>query len=281
MGAQEIGKISTHSDTTFPTSEEAIAIEKFALSVTLPILLDTSDGAPLLATATQFQIAGRTFLITARHIFDDLPDHTALAFPSNPMHAGISTFGSFNLAKPTEEQFDVAVMEIVDLETIAALNSGWGSLSLANVAVPSRAGVAFFVSGYPASLTTSAIKSTTGKFATAYTERLVGVPIEAKSPVDARLDLFFRYGETATSISGRKLKTPDLRGVSGASVWEFAHLTGGVWIPADAMKVVGVQSAAVHSKYFCAKNWWAVAKVLEKIDDEIANAVRSKLAEYG
>ena len=44
-----------------------------------------------------------------------------------------------------------------------------------------------------------------------------------------------------------------------------------------ATRVVGIQSAYIHSKYIRAKNWWAVAKVLEQAGVDLAETVRAKL----
>ncbi|CAL8480967.1 protein of unknown function (plasmid) [Caballeronia sp. S22] len=39
-----------------------------------------------------------------------------------------------------------------------------------------------------------------------------------------------------------------------------------------------IQSAYIHSKYIREKSWLAVAQVLEQVDEQLAAAVRSKLA---
>lgn len=264
-----------------PTPQEAAAIEKFALNVTIPILLETKNGAGLLATGTLFEIAERHFIVTARHIFDDVCDLTTLAFPENPLKGGLHTFGNFQLAKPTEEHLDIAVMELKDAEVISKLKSGWQFLSLSNVALPSATSPdgAFFLSGYPGSLTKNSGGWLQGVFATAYTQRIPDTPSGASAPVIPELDLFFNYGHEATSITGKQVETPKLPGTSGASVWEHKPTSTAVWTPESAVRVVGVQSAYVHSKYFRAKNWLAVAKVLEQIAPPVAEAVRSRLRE--
>ena len=78
------------------TNIEAVAIERFTLNVTVPILYDSGDSGQLLATGTLFKVENRSFIITARHIFDDLPDPTRLAYPENPTRGGLFTLGSFN-----------------------------------------------------------------------------------------------------------------------------------------------------------------------------------------
>ena len=262
------------------TAIETDAIERFALSVTVPIFLEVGDSSGLLATGTLFKVDGRSFLITARHVFDNLPDLTRLAYPENPIRGGLFTFGSFTVLKPIEEHIDVAAVELKNAEMIAKLEANWQFLSLDNVAAPTMVtgDGAFFVSGYPASLTKTEAGWTRGKLATAYTQRLPTPPANAEPPVIAELDLFFDYGHDATSVTGQPVKTPELPGVSGASVWELRSAPG-VWTPETATRVIGIQTAYVHSKYFRAKNWWAVAKVLEQADPALAAAVRAKLVE--
>lgn len=261
--------------------EEASAIERFALNVTIPILIDIGGRTALLATGTLFEIDGRVFIITARHIFDDIPDLTKLAYPDSPIKGGLHTLGSFEIFKPKEEHIDVAAVELRTPKTLNNLCAAWQLLTLNNVAAPSSdlSDGAFFLSGYPASLTKEAEGWLKGTFATAYTQRLPDVPKEAAAPVFENLDLFFEYGHDAISITGKPVATPELPGVSGASVWELKPPSEGMWTPEKLTRVVGIQSAYVHSKYFRAKNWLAVAQVLELVDARLAIAVRKRLGE--
>ncbi|MCA8043593.1 hypothetical protein [Burkholderia seminalis] len=258
---------------------ESAAIEKFALSVTVPIFLEMGDWGGLLATGTLFKIDERAFLITARHIFDDVQDASKLAYPENPLRGGLYTFGSINILKPTEEHIDVAAIELLSPETVQRLNANWKFLGLANVASASMttSDGSCFVSGYPESLTQNVQGWTKGKFVTAYTQRFHDVPPEARLPVIPDLDLFFDYSDEGTSITGETVQTPELPGVSGASIWELVSSTSSVWSPEAVTRVVGIQSAYVHSKYIRAKSWWAVAKVLEQADEQLAIAIRRKL----
>jgi hypothetical protein len=262
-----------------PTLDEASAIEKFVLNVTIPIVLETGDEARLHATGTLFQLAGRQFVITARHIFSDLSDWTKLAFPEAPLKGRLNTFGNFNLSRPREESFDIAIMELLDDETIEKLKDGWQFLSLDNVALPSTITPdgSFFLSGYPTSLTKMVNGWLHSTIATVYTQRITNVPPKVNPPIIPGLDLCFEYGHEATCITGKKVQTPKLHGASGASVWEYKPVPSSVWTPESVTRVVGVQSGYLHSKLFLAKNWWTVSKALVMIDHKIAQAVQSKL----
>lgn len=259
--------------------QEASAIEQFALNVTVPLLYEVGDTAHLWASGTLFGVADSVFIITARHIFDKLPDLTRLVYPESPIGGGLRTLGSYNILKPKQEFVDVAAIELKSPETIARIRANWQLLTLENVASPSGAQAAgtFFLAGYPGSASSSDARWVRTPIITAFTKRMPYVPPEAEKPVDPRLDLFFEYGFDGTSLTGKIVKTPELPGTSGASVWEVRPVLNGLWTVEKATRVVGVQSGYIHGNYFRAKSWWAVALVLELANEAVADAVRAKL----
>ena len=264
---------------TVPTKEESDAITAFALSVTVPIFRETHDGAELLASGTLFEVAGLKFVITARHIFDVVSDPKKLAYAESRSKGDMHTFGNFQIGKPTEKHFDVAVMALQSNETISKLKAGWRFLSLENVSVPSSSASdgSILLAGYPCARTQKSDRWLRGSFLAVYTQRFLKPPSEAEEPINPGLDLFFDYAREATSITGTPVATPELEGCSGASVWEYRRSSSPIWTAESAVRVVAVQSAYVHSKYFRAINWLAVAKVLEMIDPKIATEIASYL----
>lgn len=261
---------------------EVAAIEQFAIGVTIPILheIDRHPDATLLATGTLFKIGTDHFVITARHVFDDCVDPKKIAYPEAPKKGSIHTFGDYELIKPTEAHIDVAAMHLKDEETIERLNATWQFLSLNNIAMPrsNAPDGTTFVAGYPAKLTGTIDDFLAAKFVTVYTQQLPVAPEEAESPVIAELDYFFDYARTATTVAGVEIDTPKLPGVSGASVWqEYDGLAGSVWTPESAFRVIGIQSAYLHSKYIRVKSWVAVAQVLAQVNPSLAQAIKTQL----
>ncbi|WP_145978870.1 hypothetical protein [Pseudomonas mosselii] len=258
---------------------EADIVHRFVMSVTIPILHELGDAAALLATGTLFKIAGRSFIITARHVFDEVSDLTLLAYPENPLKGSLHTFGDMAIYKPKEEHIDVAVIELLDPETLRRLHAGWQFLELKNVGIPSKNldDGSVFVGGYPQSLTDLQDGWTTGAFLTAYTQRIPDTPSGALEPVCEDLDMFFDYGHLAHTLTGEPITTPVLKGVSGGSIWEMVEPTSTVWSPDQNVRVIGVQSSFRHSDFIRAKNWWAVAAVLEEVDEGLAAEVHAKL----
>lgn len=218
-------------------------------------------------------------LVTARHVFDEVSDLEKLAYPEAPKRGSLHTLGKSVVVKPTDENIDVAVVLLDDPETVERLNKSWQFLSLKNIAAPalSTPDGQFFVAGFPASLTKPVGDWLSGAFVTAYTQRIPEIPADAERPVDPQLDLFFDYAKTAYLESGKEVNTPELPGVSGASIWQARDPSSPIWTPEGSFAVVGVQSAYIHSKYIRAKSWWAVAKVLEQIDAQLATTVRAEL----
>jgi hypothetical protein len=103
-----------------------------------------------------------------------------------------------------------------------------------------------------------------GTLLTVYTDRIEQIPAEASPPVDPRLDLFFRYEPDAIDYNDNLVPTLPLPGTSGSSVWEYLE-PAGLWTAENALRVVGVQSAAFPRKYFRAKSWehiWAAFRDL-------------------
>ncbi len=259
---------------------EKSTVESFARTVTLPLLLDIDDKVTLQGTGTLFKIAGQHMVVTARHVFDDIPDLEKFAFPEAPKGGAIHTFGQSVVVKPTSPNIDVAVILLNDPATVERLSKAWQFLSLANIADPAvnAPDGHFFVAGYPVSMTKPVGGWLSGGFVTAYTQRIPDIPAEAELPVSAELDLFFDYRKTATVESGAEIATPKLPGVSGAAIWQAKEIDAtAIWTPEAAFSIVGVQSSYLHSKYIRAKSWWAVAKLLEQTDANLAAAVRREL----
>lgn len=257
--------------------EEAIAIEHFTLGVTLPIIYEQGDNSVLIGTSTLFSILDRYFVVTASHLFEPPVSLENVGFPDNPRRGSLYTFGKCQCYRFEDKIFDIAVVEILEQESIQRLKKGWHFLSINNVAAPSLTGK-FFLAGYPISLSNKDNGWLKGRLITAYTQRIREIPNEAEKPVYSDLDLFFHYDDSTTTLGGKKLETPELPGTSGASVWQVVNDSKTeLWSPEATIKVIGVQSSYMRSRYFRAKNWWAVAKAFRLIDDDISSYIEAFL----
>lgn len=259
-------------------AREAAAIDRFASSCTIPLFYDKEQTAPLIGTATLFQVDHHYLLVTAAHLFDKPAHPERFAYPENPVKSQTFTLGRSNVWKPkNHSEIDVAVVELLDEDTIRRLSAGWTFVTLDIVAPPTAQG-RFFVAGYPSVYTSQKSVWLIGRFLTVFSSRLTSLPSGAEKPVDLNLDLFFKYATEAETLDGRIVKAPELPGLSGASIWQYKDIqVDQVWTPESSVRIVGVQSAYAKGKYFRGKNWHAVASVLRSSQLGIADSLEAKL----
>jgi hypothetical protein len=237
-------------------SEHQAAVSEFLKRVVLPILHEDAGGqVQQVGTGFLFSRGDALFLVTARHLFEELA-LDSFAVPDDPFRGGLLRL-SFELLYPKDPEhqvIDVAVLKLTDAEVTKALREAWTVLDERNTAQASSEG-AFLLCGYAAGRQTIGPHGVGGSFNAIYTERTAAIPPQAKLPVDPELDLFLLYGEEAEGFDGSMVKTPDLPGFSGSAIWEYSDLDSGLWSPARAIKVVGIQASWLGGQYARGKAW--------------------------
>ncbi len=243
-----------------------LAIERFAATVTVPLLFERPDSCEVdqVGTGTLFDHEGKLLLVTAQHLFDDFRAEL-LVIPSTgttELH-GIGSYGLFR-ARPND--IDVAVLHLRHQPTIARVRASWRVLRLANSGTASRQGL-FVLTGYPSERVTRKGGLLGGSLLSVYTERLEEVPAGAKEPVHGDLDLFFSYEKELLDLQNQSVTAPHLGGCSGASVWEYREPPGNeFWLPERCLAIVGVQSDFFQKgEYFRAKSWAYVADMIRRL----------------
>jgi hypothetical protein len=257
------------------------ALGAFAASVAVPIVYDhEQSGGDQIGTGTLLTADGRFFLITAAHLFKFKgcdPGRFAIASANTTQMWSI---GRCNLLIPTNDAFDVAVVELLEEATIERAKASWKILTLANSGLASQDGV-FVLCGFPSERTERTGDLIRGSRIIAFTERINEPPADAEPPVHPALDLFFHYDLEAIQITGTAIATPNLRGCSGASIWEYREPQGvSFWTPEQCLRVVGVQSAWLKGQYFRAKSWAAVLEIMRKTDERLAAIVNEHRAHH-
>lgn len=248
-------------------------LKRYAARHTLPLQRFLDDGrATHEGTATLLEIGHRAFLVTAAHVFDGVSLDEFVVPPS--LAGGQAVPLSFQLYRPKEEdKYDVAVLELTDADAIMRLRAGWSSLSLDSISRPSAAfGGMFAVCGYPESRVRRQAQGVACSLIAAFTERMKEPPTNTKFAVEPGIDMFFHYDPEATDTAGEPIATPQLHGVSGASVWEYHHAIEGAWEASKALKVVGVQASFREGEWFRATTWNVVLAMLRMIDTELERA---------
>jgi hypothetical protein len=159
------------------------------------------------------------------------------------------------------------------LESVQYIKESWAVLMLDNVDISTSAKSVWLV-GSPGSQYVVLEKRLVARPVTRPTEPLAQAPANTEPLIYAGLDLFYECARTAPLLGAGDAPTPDLKGVSGAALWDVSGQPAtGLWPPERFAKMVAVQSAFVHSEYVRAKSWLAMARVLARIDPELRDAI--------
>jgi hypothetical protein len=242
------------------------AITGFILEATIPLL---ADGPKVLGTGTLFTHEDRYFIVTAAHILkvdEDDPtsadiELTGIAFPTGRSRATLVTLGTFVVHRPAPpSRVDVVVLELQDGEAIAALKKGWRFLGFDAVA-PFPFNARFILSGFPLAGATWDGQNVGQNFLTLATDPLHYVP-KVKHPEPA-VDRFFYLEDKGQLLNGSFREIPELKGLSGGSLWAYAE-SAGLWSPATALKIVAVQSSYSRGKWIRCADWKAVRYIFNK-----------------
>lgn len=264
---------------------------------TIPIMYEFDSGDTILGTGTLARFGGRHFVITASHLFDkdefrknfgEEFDPEKLACPNRrtTMPEKPTTFGDFQLvrSKQTWFDFDVAFLELKSKEKIEALSSGWTFIGPELVGERKKAPEEIFLlAGYPGKLVRPVSRSAySGPLLLIQTEPLAQPPSEARRPVHARFDLFFKYAKQGVLDSGAIADTPELHGTSGGPVAQVILADDQLWLPSKAIKIVGVQSSGSDDRmWFRAKSWLGVIELLRREVPDVAREVEAALQSGG
>jgi hypothetical protein len=242
------------------------AIREYMTRAALPIIVQRGDTVET-GTGTIFRLSDRYYVVTADHVLDD-DDLEHVASPLGRQNAQIMTWGEVaRLNYKSEYDLDLTSIELKTPEMIAALSQSYKVLTLDQVGLPSE-DAQHWVVGFPselASATSVAINQTPFRILTKMLAETPEVPANAK-PSDPRFDLFFALDRDGTLDDGSTAPVPDLDGVSGASIWEVSDYQGPVRTPGKALKVIGVQKAAMPGSYIRATRWELVVPLLYHLE---------------
>jgi hypothetical protein len=277
-----------HVDSNDAGNKHALdAIEHHQRNITYPIMYDLSDRLVILGSGTLFQHDNRFFIITAAHLFDDEYvgekfDFEKIAGPDTRGRGNPTTLGQtlFSIAERKPFDFDMAIIEIYDHGKISRLKKEWTFLTIHSLALP-KSDPLYCLGGYPSDFQKQHGNITHGSMLVVRTTRLLEIPEYAEKPVDSNIDIFCGYDPQGNvrQLSDKTMSSPSLQGVSGGSLFQYTpSRVGAVWTPAEAMKLVGIQSSASNAKkWFRAKNCIAISLAFRGIDLNLAKAINDQL----
>lgn len=258
-----------------------ILLNNYRLRYTLPLFSEPPDSFVLLGTGTLFEHEGRSFIVTADHIFrteeDDphspLIDMTTVGVPADPRLAGegaapITTLGNHHVYRLTPPVLiDVIVIELLDPEKIATLKKGWAFLSFSQAEDVAIHDDRFVITGFMG----QGLKfdSETNRVGQAMlnleTDYLHYTP-QVADPVP-QFDLFFYLQAEVSNVDGTQRNVTTLRGLSGGPIWTLRDdAEGEFWHPSKTMKIIAIQSSELQSqeKWSRGFRWSAVQQILRQ-----------------
>jgi hypothetical protein len=249
------------------------AIHQFSARATVPLLYSRDDKIGLLGSATPVGIASRHFLVTAQHLFEGRQfDFGQVAILYGWSAHEASTLGNFHIARPSEENVDFGIIELLDQETIARVASVWDFITLDNVSLDSRA-QHVAITGYPE----DKFDAGGGRFSvvpvTLFSERIPNLPDNLADSPQVGLDLFYAHERESYLLGTGRTEVPQMKGMSGAAIWAIREPEPEVWHPSKVLRAIGVQSAYLPGKHIRGKSWLAVAQGFYRIDADLARAI--------
>ena len=244
------------------------AVEALARRATVPFVVEKDDQAESVGTGTLFEIEGDHFIVTAEHVGRDIARYE-LGVPCGPDRREIWFLGDGVVTK--SEKYDVAVYRIDNPQSVATLKQAWEFLTLDNIELSApTVDTNFLLHGYPTDLSPKTddviAAAPVAAVTTSYTGPTTNFPIAAR-PYDPRIDLLLNHPMRTVDLkTGAGVDAPDLRGISGCSVWTVAlpHQCDAnqVWSPRAAAKIVAVEASVRAGHWIRCTRWWAVADAL-------------------
>jgi hypothetical protein len=244
------------------------AIEAFLRSCTIPLVGEEDKKLALLGMGTFFSLDGQLWLVTAAHVVKHRDDLKELAVPMRSLGRFI-TLGNCCLYRPSNLDLDVALIHIQDADFKRYVSENWRVLDDSNVIRFDPSASRYIVAGYPRETLANKNMDWHKAFTQIHAGPYSGGAADASHPV-------FRlaYSRSAPDLSGAVTDTPDLHGVSGASVWAVVNAADGIWAPEKALKIVAVQVSFKHSEYIGAEWWTLVREVLHRWSADEASSPR-------
>jgi hypothetical protein len=260
---------------------ELRAITLYTRQCTIPLFEESENDAEILGTGTLFKVNSQHYLVTAAHVLEELIATNRLeriGIPLGGSSAAVSNLGKCNIETfKITDPFDAAIIRFEQPELIAALQEGWRFLSPKDL-TPIRTDMPnCLVPGYPRVTTRKAGWELSPKFFCFVSSLLSQIPEDANE-VREGLDIFLQHRERGEDLDGGTSEMPNLKGVSGASIWGVVPNSGDcVWSAESRLKVIGVQTSCRSGSYIRGKSWALVARVFKRFDKRAFEEIESIL----
>lgn len=257
------------------------AIVWFAAGSSVPIYVASRQQQYPIGTGTLLRVREHRFLVTAAHVAAQGSASKQLALPTARSGSQVITLGNNEVLRGARSEHDVAIIALQDEKTIEIIQRSWTFLEPRSIAAP-RWRALHLVYGYqePRLVRQSGL-TPPGQaiaFATTPLRKTPAVPSQADDPDDQN-DLFFELRSQSLQLEGpTPVNTPDFRGVSGASVWEFVPTDDNkCWSPERQLRIVAIQAGQLAGKYIRAKRWHLLWSAFRQYDPSVASTLRAAI----
>lgn len=213
------------------TAARAAAIRCALLRRAVPLARLVDGRAEPCATASLIEDGRALALLTAQHIFEQA-NVGDLAIPL-PVENRVVALRSTRVRIVTHPRFDLALIWVDDRSLALRLRASWTAVPLRGWCGTDDAAAVYAIAGYPSVSSRRADGCLYVKPAVMFTHALE----------PGR----FAYGRTAQRMDGLEIHTPELDGLSGATVWAVADAASdGI---ACVLKPSAVQVAFHHGRH--------------------------------
>lgn len=205
----------------------------------VPLLVNRHGRPEPLASAALFRLDGRVLLMTCRHIFDDGVAIGDLGVPR--VHApGVRWLRGAASRVIAHPQRDLALIELMPCRTRDDLLIDWPAVPLAAGDIDAAQSPQLYVlAGWPYAQMRRVDHTVYAKPLVVFT------PLAAPSGA-ADASLRVRYARVARRFDGVHVHSPELDGVSGATLWAVLDAVDG---ERCLLRPVAVQCAFKHGAY--------------------------------
>lgn len=219
----------------------------------VPLLVNRHGRPEPLASAALFRLDGRVLLMTCRHIFDDGVAIGDLGVPR--VHApGVRWLRGIASRVIAHPQRDLALIELMPCRTRDELLIDWPAVPLAEGEIDAAQSPQLFVlAGWPYAQMRRIDQTVYAKPLVVFTP--LAVPSGA-----ADASLHVRYARVARRFDGVHVHSPELDGVSGATLWAVLDAVDG---ERCLLRPVAVQCAFKHGAYARAEPLSAAAPLFD------------------
>ncbi len=261
---------------------------------TIPLLVEedvgTTIGMGMQGHGTLFTFKGRYFIITAKHVLDDVKDWNSVGIPEKPdpgrsklwphlyERADVLTLQNAILYPPVAKNdgLDIGIIEILDMALIEKLRKNYTIHNESSLMTRSDKYERLVALATPTQTAARNQSLTLISPRPLYVETILMIPPPVRDPnstvIPSSFDHHLQFGSKVFNPKGEEEPSPDLGGISGCGIWAAlpdSDVT--LWPP--KLKLYLIDTSFVDGKYITGQHISALVPIFQKIDQEISTII--------